>query len=322
VLDSHTGGSSTRVFLEGVPVLRGKNMTEKKKDFHRAYDYLRTTLIQEPRGNSGILAILTPATNARADYGVIFCDYRGYVDMCLHGTIGVVTTLVECGIVDKERIDHHELKFDTPAGLVSCTFKFSNGRVHSVSVTNVPSFFVKEIALEVPTLGTIDVSIAFGGNFYAYVDAKNIEVKIRPENIRKLLSIARLFLTELKKVRVSHPENSGINEILGVNFFEDLGKNHARNIMVADDDLFDRSPCGTGTCGRMALNSAGSLEQGEVFQNESIIPSRFRGRILKETKVGKIPAIEPETTGSAYMTGISNIIVSEGDKLGHGYLLR
>ena len=240
VYDSHTAGNSTRLLLEGVPALKGRSVRERKADFQRNHDYIRTTLTQEPRGNSGILAVLVPPTHPHADYGVIFSDYRGYVDVCIHGTIGVVTTLVECGLVPERISKLQAIVFETSAGLMKTKFKFSNGKVESVTISNVPKLFLKSIYMEIPRFGMVEVSIAFGGNFYAYVNAKDMGIKIEPSNLRSLLPLARLLLEELKKTKVAHPLYTDINEVVGVSFTKNLGPKLAKNVMIAEDDLFDQ----------------------------------------------------------------------------------
>ena len=323
VYDSHTAGNSTRLLLEGVPALAGRSVRERRMDFQRNHDYIRTTLTQEPRGNSGILAVLVSPSDPNADYGVIFSDYRGYVDVCIHGTIGVVTTLVECGLVPEKILKLRAVVLETSAGLVKTRFRFSNGKVESVTVRNVPSFFLKNTQIELPRFGKVEVSISFGGNFYAYVDAKDLKLKIEPSNLRNLLYSARSLLEELKNTRVRHPLLPDINEIVGVSFYEDLGPNLARNVMIAEEDLFDRSPCGTGTCGRVALlHATGRMKTGETLRNRSIIGTEFLGTISSETKVKNLRAIVPEITGSAFLTGISDLIVSEGDGLANGFMIR
>jgi proline racemase len=160
VVDSHTCGMPTRVLIEGSPTPKGRTMSEKKDFFRRNFDFVRTTLMQEPRGNSGMAAILVPPANHVADYGVIFGDFQGYVDMCIHGTIGLVTTLVELGYVDAEKAGRG-LVFDTPAGLVRTKADISGGRVKSVTVRNVPSFNYTRRVIDIPSLGKIPVSFAF-----------------------------------------------------------------------------------------------------------------------------------------------------------------
>ena len=303
--------------LEGVPILEGKTMLEKKKFLRKHFDNIRTVLTQEPRSNQAIAATLVSPSNPNADYGVIFSDFRGYVDMCIHGTIGVVTTLVELGFVSGEK----QIVFDTPAGLVRAKARMSRGRAESVTVSNVPSMHIKDVGLDVPGVGGVNSSLAFGGNVYAYVDARELGISVKPANLRTLLSVADKILQELKQVKVSHPSIPSINGILGVSLYEDE-KSYARNIVVAEDGLFDRSPCGTGTCGRMAtLRHESKLKRGEKFVNRSVIGSEFTGRIIGEITVGGTRAVLPEVTGSAYLTGIADLIISDGDDLANGFSL-
>ncbi len=325
VVDSHTGGEGTRLFLGEVPQLIGRNMVERKKYFQSNYDYFRTTLTLEPRYFPGIAAFLVPPSEPKADYGVIFGDYRGYADMCVHGTIGIVTTLFELGLL---RNPKNTIIFDTPAGLVRAKANLVDGKIRSVSVTNVPAMYLGNIALdEDGTFGGVNAEIAFGGNTFAYVNARDTGLKVIPKNLSSLLKMGNDLLSKLRKMKSisSEPKTTRkIPTILGISLYEDLDtgaqKRQARNIMIADNGLFDRSPCGTGTCGRMALLYAkGKLSTGEQFTNRSIIGSEFIGRIVGLTKVGRSDAIEPEITGSAHLTGIADIIISKNDRLRYGF---
>lgn len=319
VIDSHTGGTATRLLMEGIPDLRGKDMRERRRYLETHFDQIRTTLMQEPRGNSGVAAILIPPSTGKADYGLIFCDFRGYVDMCVHGTIGVVTTLYELGL--KKSTDSKEILFDTPAGIVQARANISGEKVKSVSVRSVPSFYLGNVKLDFDRFGKLSVDLAFGGNVYAYVNAKEINIAVTPHNLSKLLYAGRNVLAKLRNTKSPLIEYS--KKILGVSFYEDIGDKTARNIMIADNDLYDRSPCGTGTCGRMAaLNSQGKLMQGEKFVNRSIIGSEFTGKIISSVTLNGKKGIVPEITGSAYLTGICDLIVSKGDKLSGGFMIR
>jgi proline racemase len=320
VVDSHTSGMPTRVLIEGSPTPKGRSMSEKKDYFRKNFDFIRTTLMQEPRGNSGMAAVVVPPTNREADYGVIFGDFRGYVDMCIHGTIGLVTTLVELGYVGAEKA-RKGLVFDTPAGLVRAKATISGGKAKSVTVRNVPSFNYPDKVIDVPSVGKIPVSFAFGGNNFAYVNSSDLRLELDPSKLGELLAAGRLMLREVERL-IRHSDGRGINGISGVSIVQDLSPRHARNIMIAENDLFDRSPCGTGTCGRMAiLNSKGRLGMGERFINESIIGSKFVGRIVNLANVDGHEAIVPEITGTAYLTAISDILVSGDDRLAHGFLV-
>jgi proline racemase len=308
VIDSHTAGEVTRLLID-TPFLKGKNIVEKSKYFRSHFDHIRKALTLEPRSIPGVLAMLVPPTDAQADYGLIFCDSHGSVDMCVHGTIGVVTCLVELGKSGGE-ILKSGVTFETPAGLVRARTNSRRGKLKSVTVSNVPSYFIKKETVTLSKFGEVEVSIAFGGNNFAYVDAKNLSLNVKPENLRKLLEVAREILQVIQGKRLA-----------GVSIYEDHDK-FARNIMVAENDFFDRSPCGTGTCGRMAiLNHESKLNPGQRFVNRSIIDSEFVGRIIGETRIRGVGAIVPEITGSAYITGISELVETEDDKLSVGFSL-
>jgi proline racemase len=173
-------------------------------------------------------------------------------------------------------------------------------------------------------MGTFRASIAFGGNFYAYVNSKDLEFKLASSNLPQILRVARELLKELREVDVVHPEISSIKGVLGVSLFENTNRLSARNIMIAENDLFDRSPCGTGTCGRMAvLHATGTMSASasEEFTSQSIIGTKFVGKIKEITRVGPYPAILPEITGRAYLTGIADLMVSDEDPLGTGFVV-
>jgi proline racemase len=310
----------TRVLIEGSPTPKGSSMSEKKDYFSKNFDFVRTTLMQEPRGNSGMAAVLVPPANQEADYGVIFGDFSGYVDMCIHGTIGLVTTLVELGYVDAKKATRG-IVFDTPAGLVRSKATISSGRVKSVTVRNVPSYSYADRVIDVPSVGKIPVSLAFGGNNFAYVNSSDLKLKLDPGRLGELLSAGRMLLREVKRI-IHQSGNEEINGISGVSIVQDISPRNAKNIMIAGNDLFDRSPCGTGTCGRMAiLHSKGRLKKGERFINESIIGSKFVGKIADLANVDGHKAIIPEITGTAYLTAVSDILVSDDDRLAHGFLV-
>jgi proline racemase len=325
VVDSHTGGEGTRLFLGQVPELVGSNMVERKKYFQTNFDYLRRTLTLEPRYFRGIAAFLVPPSDPKADYGVIFGDFRGYADMCVHGTIGLVTTLFQLGLL-KNPIN--TIVFDTAAGLVQAKANLVDGRIMSVSVNNVPATYLGNIPLEEDGhFREVSAEIAFGGNTFAYVNARDMGLKVAPKNLTKLLKTGNDLLSKIRSAKGIYSKMKTRNKpgsILGVSIYEDLEpgerKKQARNIMIADNGLFDRSPCGTGTCGRMALlHARGKLSVKEEFVNHSIIGSKFIGRIVGLTKVGGVDAIEPEITGTAYLTGIADIIISKNDKFRHGF---
>jgi len=316
VYDSHTAGNSTRLLTTDIPATLGKDMLTRKEYFRKHFDYLRTALTNEPRGygTAGVAAFLMKPCNPEADFGLIFCDFRGYVDMCTHGTIGVVTTLFEQGLVNKKKFASGFV-FDTPSGLVSARPNFAGTRVRSVTVRNVPSFFFKDTLVGLKHYGKVPASIAYGGNTYGYLDVRHLRLPVTKKNAQQLISLGQEILSKLRAQLTST-----LPPILGVSLFETLGRYEAKNIMVGDDGLFDRSPCGTGTCGRMAvLHASHKLAKGQEFVNQSILGSKFVGKIIDEIHEGGKSMIIPEITGSAHLTAITDILLSRNDDLKYGF---
>ena len=300
-------------------------MAEKKKHFEREFDNIRTSLMREPRGNNGVLAVPVDVTDPRADLGLIFADYRGYVDMCVHGTIGVVTTLVEKKLVSQKKIKRGELVFETPSGLVRTQFSTNGTRkVREVALTNVPSFFLKDEMVRTESFGSVEVSFAFGGNIYGYVDSSSINLAIKPERIKELLKAAKEILSKTKDMNFKLPSPLQSSRVLGISLFQDLKRLKARNVMIAADDLFDRSPCGTGTCGRMAVKFAkGEIALNEKFESRSIIDSVFYGLVIDSNEQPKETrkVIIPQIRGTAYITGSFDAVIDQDDSLKNGFLV-
>jgi proline racemase len=188
-------------------------------------------------------------------------------------------------------------------------------------LTNVPSIFLGDCEVTTGSFGKVELSLAFGGNIYAYANCDEIGLKVRPENIKELLKAGRELLDELKGLKIAHPALPSIRGVLGVSLYQDLGRTKARNIMIARDDLFDRSPCGTGTCGRLAIKYVKENFGSEEFESRSIIDSVFFARIAESVTIRGMPAIVPEIRGSAFITGRTDVVVSDSDPLAHGFLV-
>jgi len=329
VVDSHTAGHPTRIVVGGLPKIQGDSVAQKR-DYVRSKldDYVRNFLCNEPRGHDGMYgAILTEPSSKDADFGVIFFSTVGYDDMCGHGTIGVATILVEMGMIHMEE-PSTEVTLETPAGLVRAKAKVIDGKVKSVSFINVPAFLYKEgISINVPGYGEVKGDIAFGGNWYFYVNARELDIRVRSENIDELLKAGTAIKNEFnKQFDLVHPTDPNISKkLLGVSFLDSPVKNKKadQNNIVVEGELVDRSPCGTGTSGRMAvLFARNKLGLNEDFVNESITGTTFRGRLIGKTKVGEYPAVVPEITGSAYITGFNHFVLDPDDPFGSkGFLL-
>jgi proline racemase len=326
-IDAHIAGSAERYVIGGIPKIYGKTIVEKKEYVARKMDQIRTILTYEPRGHKDIGGvILTEPTIDEADFGVIFMDTSGYLNMCSDATIGAVTVAIEAGLIDSEE-PLTKVIIDSPAGLVTALAEVKEGVVKSVSMRNVPSFVYKsDVNIDVSNIGKVPVDIAFGGNFAAIVDAKELNVQVSVKNVTELIEIGmKIKNAANKQVRVRHPERPQIDRIDLVQIYDKPThpKANFKNITVYGEGAIDRDPCGTGTSAKIAcLYAKGEIEMDEEIVNESIIGTLFKGKIVGEAKVGDFNAIVPEITGTAYITGIHHFIVDPDDPLKYGFLVK
>jgi proline racemase len=324
-VDSHTEGMPTRVVVGGVAPIPGATMLERKLHFEARLDDLRLLLMREPRGHGAMSgAILQPPTRADADWGVLFIEVSGCLPMCGHGTIGVATVLVETGMVEVTEPET-VVRLDTPAGLVAARVEVQDGRARSVTLRNVPSFLhATDATVEVPGLGRITYDMAFGGNFYALLPATAVGLQVDPAQSAALVQRGREIMTAINAVeRPVHPEDPRIAGCRHV-VFHAPGRDgaDARAATSIHPGWLDRSPCGTGTSARLAqLHARGELAVGDAFVNESVIGTRFTGRVVEETTVGGRPAIVPEITGRAWITAMGQYLLDAEDPFPAGFAL-
>ena len=319
-VDSHTEGMPTRVITGGVGPIPGASMLERKLHFEAELDDLRLLLMREPRGHGAMSgAILQPPLRAGADWGVLFIEVSGCLPMCGHGTIGVATVLVETGMVavtEPETV----VRLDTPAGLVEARVAVDGGRARSVTLRNVPSFLHARDAV----VDGIPYDMAFGGNFYALVRAADAGVEIEPAQSRLLIERGAEIMAAIDASdRPVHPEDARIAGCRHV-VFHAPGRDgaDARAATSIHPGWLDRSPCGTGTSARLAqLHARGELAVGDSFVNESVIGTRFTGRVAEETTVGGRPAIVPEITGRAWITAMGQYLLDAEDPFPAGFSL-
>ncbi|MFD3696495.1 proline racemase family protein [Streptomyces sp. NPDC058646] len=325
-VDSHTEGMPTRVITGGVGVIPGATMAEKRLHFIEHTDHVRTLLMYEPRGHSAMSgAILQPPTRPDADFGVLYIEVSGLLPMCGHGTIGVATVLVETGMVPVvEPVT--TVRLDTPAGLVSVDVRVEDGAATAVTLTNVPSFCAGlDLKAEVPGLGTVTYDLAYGGNFYAFVELDGLGLPFERARKDDLLAagLAVMEAVNASGDRPVHPEDPSIAGVKHV-YLAAPGSDArlSRHAMAIHPGWFDRSPCGTGTSARMAqLHARGLLETGADFVNESFIGTRFTGRLTGETTVGPYRAVVPTVTGRAWITGTAQYFLDPTDPFPGGFLL-
>lgn len=322
-IDAHTCGNPVRLVAGGGPLLNGANMSEKRQHFLREYDWIRKGLMFEPRGHDMMSgSILYPPSDPQNDIGVLFIETSGCLPMCGHGTIGTVTIAIEQGLVNPKVPG--KLRLETPAGLVLVDYVQEGKKVKSVKLKNVKAYLAAEnISAECPDLGELTLDVAYGGNFYAIVDTQPNFKGLEHYTADQLISWSRALRKNINaKYEFIHPENPTINgcsHILWTGATIDP-KATARNAVFYGDKAIDRSPCGTGTSARLAQwFTKGKLKQGELFVHESIIGSKFIGRIEEVTELAGKPAIVPSIEGWAMVTGYNTIIIDDDDPYAHGF---
>ena len=324
VVDAHTVGEFCRVVIGGFPEPEGNTMIEKKKWMEHNYDHVRTALMFEPRGHHDMFgAFLCEPVNKEADFGVMFMDTGGYLNMCGHCTIGAVTVAIEAGLVESHE-GENSVVLDAPAGLIRTTAIVKDGKVENVTLTNVPAFVYKE-NLSVTVDGQeIPFTISFGGSFFALVDTTKLNIgEINPKTVPQYTKLGMKMMEIInKEIPVKHPllhfDTVDLVEFYGPTPNPD--KATMRNVVVFGDAMADRSPCGTGTSAKLAtLHHWGEIKVGEEFIYESFIGTTFKGVIKETTKVADFDAVIPMITGSCYLTGVGTYLIDGTDPLKYGF---
>lgn len=326
-IDSHTMGEPTRIVVGGIPKIPGKTMPEKKAYLEEHLDYVRTAIMLEPRGHNDMFgSIVTQPTMDEADIGIIFMDGGGYLNMCGHGSIGAATVAVETGMVPvTEPVT--ELTLEAPAGLVKAKVKVENGKAKEVSIVNVPAFLYKrDVEVEVPGIGKVTMDISFGGSFFAIVKSESLGLDICAANAQKLIQVGMDIIKAVnEQVEIQHPTLPHIKTVDLAEIYGPAKSPDAtlQNAVVFGQGQLDRSPCGTGTSAKLAtLYAKGMLKMNEDFIYESILQTKFKGKVIGETKVGDYDAIIPEISGSAFITGHNQFFIDPEDPVKHGFILK
>ncbi|MCB0853656.1 MAG: 4-hydroxyproline epimerase [Bacteroidetes bacterium] len=322
-IDAHTCGNPVRLVAGGGPILKGKNMSEKRQHFLHEFDWIRQGLMFEPRGHDMMSgSILYPPSDPENDIGVLFIETSGCLPMCGHGTIGTVTIAIEEGLISPK--EPGKLRLETPAGLVKVQYEQEGKKVKSVRLTNVPSYLAAtNIEVECPDLGLLTADVAYGGNYYAIIDPQDNFSGIENYTAGDLIRWSPVIRERINETHsFVHPENPtirGLSHILwtGKTLSEEAD---ARNAVFYGRKAIDRSPCGTGTSARMAQwHAMEKLKLGDKFVHESFIGSKFTGRVEAETELGGQKAIIPSIEGWAMITGYNTIIIDDDDPYAHGF---
>lgn len=326
-VDSHTEGMPTRVVTAGFGPIPGATMFDRRQYVERHLDHLRRLLMFEPRGHGSMSgSVLVPPSDPEADLGVIFIEVSGCLPMCGHGTIGTCTVAIETGLIPAVE-PCTRLILDTPAGRVLAEAAVRDGSVRGVTLRNVPSFlYARDAEVDVPGLGRLTVDIAYGGNFYAILPAEAVDLVLDKRNAQAVIDVGvRISEAVSEQVPIRHPLIPEINEIKHTMFTApaDVPGADAKNAVVVHPGTLDRSPCGTGTSARMAqLWSRGRLRLNHPFVHESIIGSRFTGRLVEEVELTPgIRAAVPTIEGRAWITGFQQFVLDPDDPFPAGFLL-
>ena len=322
-VDSHTEGNPTRVVVGGVKVPPGKGLLEKSTWLEGNDDGLRRLLNFEPRGSGMMCSVLLlPAERSNSDFSLIIMEQDEYVPMCGHCLIGVATTVVATGMVPMAR-PVTSVIFDTPAGQVACDVNIVDDEVSSVSFNNVESFLLyenKEIMVE--GVGKVLTDIAYGGDFYAFVDADGIGLELSPTKDSELISVGgRVSRAVAQQVPVRHPERPEISRCYQVLFTSRKATaGNVKQAVVCPPGSIDRSPCGTGTSARIAImHSRGELALGQSCKFEGVLGTVFEGEAVSAKRRNDILYVVPRVTGRAYITGFHQFILEPKDPLPRGF---
>ncbi|MFF3917208.1 proline racemase family protein [Streptomyces sp. NPDC001852] len=331
-IDYHTGGEPFRIVPEPPVAIEGATVAERRMFAisDPEVDTLRRLLCFEPRGHADMYGgFITPPDDAGADFGVLFWHKDGFSTACGHGSIALAVWAVQTGRVARDPSGVTTVVIDVPSGRVTLRAHTAGERITGVDFVNVPSYRLAEHVTVTTTRGDVSVDIGYGGAIYAHLNAAGTGLAVTPEHYSDLIAIGREVKWALNGTEYArHPTDDRLSGIYGTILYDDLGTDenanpHQRNVTVFADGQVDRSPCGSGTCSRVAvLAASGHLKPGQTLVHDSIVGTRFHARIVGERAVDGFPAVVPEVTGTAYRTGEHRFELDPADDLGTGFVLR
>lgn len=324
-LDMHTGGEPLRVIMDGFPELEGESVLDFRKFIKANYDHLRKTLLFEPRGHADMYGVVITPSKV-ADFGVVFMHNEGYSTMCGHATLAIAKLAIEARWI-KVHEPETTIKIEAPCGIITAKVIVLNDEVIDVSFINVPSFVVAlEQTVHVEGLGKVQYDLAYGGAFYAFVDAEMLGLSCTADRYQDLIKAGMQIKHAIMNERtVTHPEEADLSFLYGTIFIgEPLSKEaDSRNVCVFADGEVDRSPTGSGVSARAAIHHArGQLKVGEQMVVESIIGSKFTVSINELTEYFGYNAVIPEVIGTSFVTGRNEFLIDPDDPLRDGFILR
>jgi proline racemase len=328
VVDSHTCGQPTRVIVDGTGVAPGTAPLVAQAQIRDEHDWIRRVAVLEPRGHRSMFgAALIPPATPEGDYAVVYMDSYGYPNMCGHATIGVATTLFEEGLL-QPRGEHNtqtlEFGLLTPAGRVELRARLAHGRIEAVAFRSPLAFHLGSLQVEIAGRQRT-VELSYGGQWYAFIDLAGTGHQVDPNEIDALVAMAAPVRAQIEAaIQLNDPLTgkppSPINIVWVDRPTHPAANGH--NVPVSPAGSFDRSPCGTATCARMAtLVAQGKLAIGERFVNEGLLGTLYYGKAVSSVTHSGITGIVPEVEGSAWITSRAVLSVDPRDPLRSGYLV-
>jgi proline racemase len=335
-VDLHAAGEPGRVIVGGVLDVPGTSMFDKMTWLKANADDLRLRMLREPRGYPAMCCnLILPPTQPEADAGYVIMEQVEYPGMSGSNTICVATALLETGMLPMSE-PLTELTLEAPAGLIRVQAECAGGKVRAATFRNVPAFATHlDVPVEVPQLGTVTVDVAYGGMFYVIAEAEPLGFELTPDEGRDIVRVSEMIkAAAAEQVPVTHPEQAGFS---GITIAQLSGRPHdpandRRNVVTVSTGavdwdkpstwtgIIDRSPCGTGTCAKMAvLHAKGQLKLNRDFRHEGVLGTVFTGRLIEETTVGDRLAVVPTLTGRAWITGFASYVVDPEDPYPDGF---
>lgn len=327
-IDMHTCGEPLRVITAGFPKLQGNNVLEYRADARDNHDHFRRALMFEPRGHADMYGcVLVPPNDEDGDFGILFLHNEGYSTMCGHAIIAISTLAVEMEWVEVKSPET-TLKIDAPCGRITSFVQVEHGQVQHVRFHCVPSFVLGlDLSIEVPKLGKVQFDLAYGGAFYAYVQADQLQLDLTPDHYTRIIEDGMAIKRAIMQsdIGVDHPFEEDLSFLYGTIFIGGPVSEgiDSRNVCVFAEGEVDRCPTGSGVSGRMAIHHARQeLQIGESMTIESILGTVFEGRVAKTLAFGPYPAVIPEVQGTAHVTGQHEFLINPNDPLKDGFIMR
>jgi len=327
-IDAHTEGEPLRIITSGYPQVPGDTILAKRRYLQQHLDHLRQSLMFEPRGHADMYgALITQATTEDGDFGILFMHNQGYSSMCGHGILATVSVAMECGDIQVNSGETKTVRIDSPAGRITAYASWQDA-LPKVCFDCVPSFVEStDNKLQVPGIGEVQYDIAFGGAYYAYVDADRLGLDCTPENTPQLIEYGRAIKhAVIANHPIQHPEQDDLSFLYGTIFTSSKttdAHSHSRHVCIFADGEVDRSPTGTGVSGRMALlvhKQHARLNQPHKI--ESIISSSMQVTAVQNVDYFGKNAVIPRVSGKAYITGRHEFMLDRNDPQQQGFLVR